>query len=318
MTSLPRRTVLAGAGGFLLPPAPATGQPKTPSPDGGFAAFRWLGVSGWRIRTPTLTVLMDPYLSRFDTGLAAGRFDPQTRIRLDEAAIDRALGAPGTPVGKIDAILVSHTHWDHFADVPHIARTRDATVFTTLTGYHLAQSMGVVPSRVAVVKGAEEMHLGDLVLRVVASRHSRSASGTLLFPGIRTQPPARPQTIADLPEGDTLAFLLRAPNGRSVLLMGGSDFDDQALRGLRPDAVALPIPSSDVTADYLGRLLSVLDHPRTVVLVHWDDFESPPVDPPRVPDETRRQLRRLGREIRRRSPRSQVIIPDYLQELPLL
>jgi L-ascorbate metabolism protein UlaG (beta-lactamase superfamily) len=261
---------------------------------------------------------MDPYLSRFDTGLAAGHFDPQTRIRVDEAAIDEALGAPGTPDGEVDAILVSHTHWDHFADVPHIARTRDATVFTTLTGYHLAQSMGATPSHLAVVRGAEEMHLGDLVLRAVSSRHSRSASGTLLFPGIRTETPKRPRTIADLPEGDTLAFLLRAPSGRSVLLMGASDFDDQSLRGLEPDAVALPVPSNEVTADYVGRLLSVIGQPRTVVLVHWDDFESPPVHPPRSSAETRRQIRQSTREIHRFSPRSRVLVPDYSTVLRLL
>jgi len=307
------RTGAAGSG----TPGAATPAGTSPAPTG-FASFAWLGTSGWRVRTPTTTVLVDPYVTRFDTGLAAGAFTPTTRLRVDTAALDDALGAPRSADGVVDAILVTHTHWDHFADVPHLARTRGATVFSTLTGYHLALAMGVPQKQLAVVRGGEEMHLGDLVLRVVPSLHSRTATGALLFPGVRTQVPARPRTVADLPEGDTLSFLLRSPQGRSVLLLGGSDYDDQALRGLRVDTVALPVPSTEVTADYAGRLLTALDDPAQVVLVHWDDFESPLTNPPRADDATRARVTALTEQIERLSPRTRVVVPEYGTPLDLL
>lgn len=333
--ALSRRTLLTGAGAALgvlggvngaralgtdQPPVPtaAATPPQPTTAPAGFASFAWLGTSGWRIRTPTTTVLLDPYLTRFDTGLAAGKFSATTRLRVDPAALDAALGAPGTPEGAVGSILVTHTHWDHFADVPHLARTRGATVFTTLTGYHLALAMGVPQKQLAVVRGGEEMHLGDLVMRVVPALHSRTASGALLFPGLHTTVPTRPRTIADLPEGDTLSYLLRSPQGRSVLLLGGSDYDDQALRGLRVDTVALPVPSTDVTADYAGRLLTALDGPSQVVLVHWDDFESPLTNPPLASEATRDRMARLTEQIRRLSPGTEVIVPEYGAPLRLL
>lgn len=294
---------------------PAAGR-RTAAP--GYASFTWLGTSGWKIRTPHSTVLVDPYVTRFDTGMAAGAFDAGTPLRVDAAALDRALGPAASPEGAVDAILVTHTHWDHFADVPHLAGTRGGMVFTTLTGYHLALAMGVPRDRLAVVRGGEEMHLGDLVLRVVPSLHSRTATGALLFPGVHTQVPDRPRTIADLPEGDTLSYLLRSPQGRSALLLGGSDYDDQALRGLAVDTVALPVPSTDVTADYAGRLLRALDGVTQVVLVHWDDFETPLADPPRATDATRDRMRELTRQIRQVVPRARVVVPDYGTPLPLL
>lgn len=290
---------------------------RSPAPTG-FASFAWLGTSGWKVRTPTTTVLLDPYVTRFDTGLAAGKFDASTRLRVDPRALDSALGAPGTPDGAVDSILVTHTHWDHFADVPHLARTRGATVFTTLTGYHLALAMGVQQKQLAVVRGGEELHLGDLVLRVVPALHSRSANGGLLFPGVHTQVPAKPRTIADLPEGDTLSYLLRSPQGRSVLLLGGSDYDDRALRGLRVDTVALPVPSTDVTADYAGRLMAALDNPGQVVLVHWDDFESPLTNPPLAAESTEVRIGGLVGQIRQLSPRTDVVVPQYHTPLHLL
>ena len=321
---MPRRAFLAGTGSAALATGvgavvPAVRERSRPPSGGGFAEFRWLGTAGWDVRTPTTRLLVDPYLSRFPTGLAAGRFDTTTPLRLDEDAVAAALGPPGTGASAVRAVLVTHTHWDHFADVPHIAATHGATVFTTLTGYHLCQSWGVPAQQLAPVRGGEELRLGDLVVRAVPSLHSRSASGGLLFPGVRTTVPEPPSAIADLPEGDTLAYLLRSPAGRRVLLMGASDFDDQALRGLEPDVVALPVPSNDVTADYVERLMAALDSPRTVVPVHWDDFESPLTNPPRaLNDDTARRLAAMTSDVTRLSPRTRVVAPTYFQPLWLL
>ncbi|MFE6968616.1 MBL fold metallo-hydrolase [Isoptericola sp. NPDC057653] len=318
-----RRTLLAAAGtaaaGALAGTPPALATLRAPDAGAtGFASFRWLGVAGWQIRTPGAHLLVDPYLTRFDTGLARGRFTPTTGLTVDPTAVDAALG-PADGAGRVTATLVTHTHWDHFGDVPHIAGTRGGTVFTTLTGYHLAQSLGVAASQVAVLKGGEEIVLGDLVVRAIRSLHSRSGNGGVLFPGVRHTVPPAPATVADLPEGDTLAYLLRAPSGRSVLLLGASDFDDVSLRGLRPDAVAVPVPANDVTSEYAARLMDVLGGPRLVVPVHWDHFEAPPTDPPTVQDEkTAGQLRATVSAIRRASPRTRVVVPDYRTPLELL
>lgn len=321
-----RRTMLSTAGGLLLAGSAGKASTADAAPAGrdrrkstGFATFEWLGTSGWRIVTPTSTLLVDPYLTRFDTGLAAGRFNATTPLTLDTTAIDAALGAPGTDRGSVDAILVTHTHWDHFADVPHIAASRDAPVFTTLSGYHLGQSMGLPAGRLAVVKGGEELRIGDAVVRVISSRHSRTDSGGLLFPGVRTNVPDPPATIADLPEGDTLGFVIRRGDGSGgVLLLGASDHDDHELRGLGVDTVALPVPSNDVTVDYVGRLLRALDLPRTVVLVHWDDFERPLHNPPRTDAASRRRIRTVISEIGRVSPRTRVVQPTYRAPMEML
>ncbi|MFD6134506.1 MBL fold metallo-hydrolase [Isoptericola sp. NPDC060257] len=323
MTPTVRRRTLFGMAGTAaagaLTGAPALAAPRVPDRGAaGHATFRWLGVAGWQVRTPRAHLLVDPYLTRFDTGLAKGLFDRGTRLTVDPAAIDDVLGRPDR-AGRVTATLVTHTHWDHFGDVPHIAATRGGTVFTTLTGYHLARSFGVADDQLAVLKGGEEIVVGDLVVRAVRSLHSRSGNGGVLFPGVRHAVPERPATIADLPEGDTLAYLLRAPSGRSVLLLGASDFDDVSLRGLRPDAVAVPVPANHVTSEYASRLMDVLGGPRLVVPVHWDHFEASPTDPPTVQDDgTADRLRATVAAIRRVSPRTRVVVPDYRSSLDLL
>lgn len=308
MTPLPsRRSVLAGlpaAGVPLL--AAASPSHARPAARPGSATMSWLGTAGWRVEAADRTVLVDPYLTRFDTGLAAGRFDAGTPLRTDPAAVDpHAAGA--------DTVLVTHTHWDHFADVPHIARTTGAQVFGTLTTCQVARSSGVAAGQVSVLQGGEVLRLGDLLLRPVPARHSRNGRGAVLFPGVVPQPGPPPATIADLPEGETLGFCLELPTGARWLFLGASDFSEADLDGLAPDVVTVPVPSSDTTWRYVARLMEVLDRPRTVVPVHWDDFESPLAAPARPMDQaTEVRLRTLVDEVRRASPGSRVVVPEYL------
>ncbi len=309
-----RRALFAGAAaiataGSATAPAAAAAVKRHRRPEDAQATLQWLGTAGWRVDVDGHVVLVDPYLTRFPTGLAAGRFDPDTRLRSDPEAV-----APH--VEDADTVLVTHTHWDHVADVPLVARTTGAQVFGTLTTYQVLTALGVPPGQVSTVEGGEVLQRGPLVLRVVSARHSRNARGGVLFPGLLTQAPTTPETIADLPEGGTLAYCLDLPGGRRCLFLGASDFSEKDLAGLAPDLVAVPVPSSDATHDYLPRLLSVLDHPRTVVPVHWDDFESPLRNPPQpLDDTTRERLDELMEQVGRVSPRSRVVLPRYAEPL---
>ena len=304
-----RRSVLTGLAGAgaastlgVTAPARATARPGART-----LTMRWLGTAGWRLDVPGHTLLVDPYLSRYPVGLAAGAFDATTPLSVDAEACE-VVGTPRT-------ILVTHSHWDHFNDVPHLALTHGARVFGTLTTYQLSRSLGVPTAQLAPVKGGEELDLGEYVVRVVPGLHSRTASWSVLFPGTKAEVPPPPATIADLPEGDTLSFQVETEGGTRVFLMGASDHVDSELAGLEPDVAAVAVPTTDATHDYLPRLLEGLDKPRTVVPVHWDDFETPLVNPPRTSEDLRRRLTRFVDDVRRIAPRTKVVVPTYLDAL---
>src|SRR5579871_5620284 len=66
----------------------------------------WLGQSAFRITTPTGKVIMiDPYLTNNPT-------TPPQYKNLDA-------------IGKLDLILVSHAHYDHFEDAVPLAKKND-------------------------------------------------------------------------------------------------------------------------------------------------------------------------------------------------
>ncbi|WP_346536230.1 MBL fold metallo-hydrolase [Micromonospora sp. DPT] len=306
-----RRFLSATAAGAAVVTAGglATGTPAQAAPTAartrqGAVSFRWWGTSGWRIDIGDRTVLVDPYLSRYDTGLFRGAFDPATPLTVDTAVVDSL-------VDRATTVLVTHTHWDHYNDVPHIAEKTGARVFGTLTAYHLGLAYGLPASQLSPVKGGEVLDFGDHTVEVVSSLHSRNAGWSMAFPGVRVSRPTRPATIADLPEGDTLAYQVRVDGGPAVFFMGASDFAERNLTGLAPDVAMVALQSTTATADYVPRLMAALDHPKVVVPVHWDNFETPLANPPVVGPADRRRLDDLVAAVRRASPRTRVLVPEY-------
>src|SRR5690349_13858958 len=95
---LDRRTVLRGAtlgaAAPLIPAASAAAATATAGRDRGgeraarSVSFRWLGTAGWRIDVGGRTVLFDPYLTRFRTGLFDDGLDPKTELTTDPTVVD--------------------------------------------------------------------------------------------------------------------------------------------------------------------------------------------------------------------------------------
>ncbi|MER7461122.1 MBL fold metallo-hydrolase [Micromonospora sp. NPDC126480] len=296
---------LGAVAGTTVMPSTATAAPRRRPPRHAPATFRWLGTSGWRVDIGAKTLLIDPYLSRFSTGLFDGQFNPESPLTVD---VERIADHPGTP----QAILVTHTHWDHYNDVPHIAQQSGARVFGTLTAYHLGLACGLPPSRLSPVKGGEVLDFGEYTVEVVAALHSRNAAYSMAFPGVRTAVPDKPATIADLPEGDTLAYQVTVKGGPSVFFMGASDFVERNLTGLNPDVAMIAVPSTDVTHTYVPRLLAALGRPATVVPVHWDNFEVPLTNPPSITPGDQKRLDAFLAAVREAAPRTRILLPRYL------
>ncbi|MFC4018863.1 MBL fold metallo-hydrolase [Micromonospora sp. GCM10011542] len=295
-------TALVSAGGLAATSAsPAQAAPPRRS---GAVSFRWWGTAGWRIDIAERTVLVDPFLSRIDTGLFTGAFKPATPLTVRTDVVD-------AHVDRASTVLITHTHWDHYMDVPYVAGRTGAQAFGTLTAYHLGLACGVPSTQLSAVKGGEVLDFGDHTVEVVGSLHSRNAAYSMAFPGVRVSQPPKPATIADLPEGDTLAYLLRIAGGPSVYFTGASDVAERNLTGLAPDVAMVAMQNASTTADYLPRLLEGLEYPKVVVPVHWDNFETPLRNPPPVAPNDRKRLDEMVAAVRRISPRSRVLVPEY-------
>lgn len=283
--------------------------------------LKYLGAAGWEITDGTTTILIDPYLSRINGpappgGGSAHPMAADTRHAYkwtDVATPD--IAAIDAHIQRADFVLVTHTHYDHILDVPHIALKTRAVVIGTESTENVMRAYGVPEAQLITVRGGEDYQFAGFSLRVIPSIHSpldhkHYFSSATAPPGMKA-----PLTLEQMhPEGGTLAYLVRLAE-HQILAFGGMNYIQREITGLEPDVVLMGAGASRKEIyDYSGRLMRDLHYPPVVLPTHWDNFL--------LPFEASQQpaleaLQSFVQEIAVASPKTKVIVPKYFQPIPL-
>jgi L-ascorbate metabolism protein UlaG (beta-lactamase superfamily) len=278
-----------------------------------------LGAAGWSISDGRSVVLVDPYLSRVRfSGRAYGASTAST-VPGDQRRLLTMDDAPEPDVATIDAridradfVLLSHSHFNHCMDMPHVARKTGATVIGTESSAHIARAGGVPEAQILTVRGGEDYEFGRLSIKVIPSLHSALSAKHYFSSGAIPRDVKAPLRLRDFVEGGTLAYYLRL-GGHHVLVFGSMNYIERELAGLRPGIalVAAAQPRLEIH-DYTGRLLRALGRPRVVIATHWDD-QGLPFGAPQ--DEAWARTRSFVAEVNAVAPRSRVVVPRHFETI---
>ena len=179
----------------------------------------WLGQATTRITTPGGKVIMiDPWLTS----------NPK------RPAIFRNIAN----VGKVDLILVTHAHFDHFADAPALAKMHNVPMYGPAGLNQTVATLGILPGPLAprMGKGGTITPFGPTGVKITAVRAEHSSE--LAY--------KNPTTNKDevQPGGEPVGYILEMENGFKIWHMGDTAvFGDMRLIGemYRPDLVLIPI-----------------------------------------------------------------------------
>lgn len=266
---------------------------------GGAVTIRWLGTAGHLIETERTTLLIDPFLSRPNLLTVA-----TARLAPDEGAIRKQLPA------NVDAVVCGHSHFDHLLDAPFIAKVSGASLIGSHTTCVFARASGVPESQLVVVPPeGREVPVGDLVVRLVRSRHGRIFPVGVPFPGEVRVPPRLPARLWHYRMGGAFGILVRA-GATTIYHNGSADLVDAELEGARADVLLVGLAGRQSTRGYLKRLVTSL-RPSLILPTHHDSFFGPLEDGVRLLP--RIDLSGFAREVRGLAPRATIITPGYFE-----
>lgn len=170
------------------------------------------------------------------------------------------------------------------------------------------KAYGIPEQQIITVQGGEDYEFGTFSVKVIRSLHSPVLKKR--YHDSRNIPSEikAPLRFNDYFEGGSLAFLIRF-RGHQILTSGAMNYIEKELEGLRPNvAIVGAGPSRNELYDYEGRLMRVLNYPAMVLPTHWDDFALPYEA---SQDERIKQLESFKSKIKKASPKTKVIIPEY-------
>jgi len=179
----------------------------------------WLGQAAVRITTPGgKVIVVDPWL----------RTNPKTPANF------KSLEA----LGKVDLVLVTHAHFDHFADAPDLAKLHKIPMYGPAGMNQTVATLGILPVEQAprFGKGGTIEPFGPKSVKITATHAEHSSE--LAW--------KNPVTNKDEVHvgGEPVGFIIELENGFKIYHMGDTGlFGDMKFIGeyYKPDLLLIPI-----------------------------------------------------------------------------
>jgi L-ascorbate metabolism protein UlaG (beta-lactamase superfamily) len=237
-------------------------NPNAPAPSNAIRVT-YLGVNGFQFETGDHALLVDPYFTR--VGLSAGMLNEPV-----ESNPDRVNEGLQHIRRNVDAILVTHAHFDHLLDVPEVMRRTRARLIAGPTAVRLVTSFGISGTASRAVKPGSVQRVGPWMIHVFSAQHDR-LWGKIPFNGKSTS--GKPAKTSDWTLGEPLAFVIEAAGKRIYIDSGGVPGSPPDARIKNVDLAILGVALPDSRERYAEAVRQL--RPRFVFPSHQDDMFAP-------------------------------------------
>jgi len=224
----------------------------------------YLGVNGFQFETGGHAILVDPYFTR--VGLWVGALNEAI-----ESSPDRVREGLQHARSRVDALLVTHAHFDHLLDAPEIMRRTGAQLLAGPTAVRLVESMGIPPNECVPVESGSVRRIAPWTIRVFVAQHDRLFGKVPFQCGPELVP--RPAKASDWCVGEPLAFVIEAAGKRIYIDSGGvpGALPDRRIKNIDFAILGVALPDSrDRFAETVRQL-----RPRFIFPSHQDNMFAP-------------------------------------------
>lgn len=255
---------------------------------------KFFGVSTLLFDDGKQQVLVDGFFSR--PSLATTVFK---KIDSDSSKVNQIIQSHN--LKRTQAILVTHSHYDHALDIPFLAKQlSQAKIVGSNSTLNIARGTNIPETQLQLVQAWQPMKFGAFTVTAIPSQHTPPTAVNNDLGEEITTPLTLPTRFPSFKEGGSFDYLIQ--HGEHVSLVKASTGAiPKQFQHLKVDTLFLGIAqlskqSEQFQQNYLQETLATLQ-PKTVIPIHWDNFFAP-IEPeleflPHFADSTPKSLNRL-------------------------
>ncbi len=237
-------------------PAPADGVRIT-----------WLGTAGCFITDGQTAFFIDPFVSR--PGLL------KVALGVSLSPLKDLIGhwCQKTCGASADAVIVSHSHYDHAMDAPFFAADTGAVLMGSQSTAWIGRGAGMAEDRIRIVAADDRIRLGRFDIKFLESRHGAALFGSVPWPGQLDKPLIPPAAASRYRLGETFTLVIEHPAG-TLVHNGSAGYLPGMFDGIRADVVLLGIAGRKNSRSLIENIVLPLKA-RVLIPIHFDHFFSP-------------------------------------------
>jgi L-ascorbate metabolism protein UlaG (beta-lactamase superfamily) len=254
-------TAFAGLGRYSDLVVSDTSKPSK----SGSVRITYLGTNGYQLEAAGHSILIDPYFSR----ISLPRIALGWPVHPESGRINEGMKHVDP---NVDAIIVTHAHFDHLLDAPALMQRTGARLIGSSTAVELAARAGGSRNRCSAVHPGSVRTVGPWRITTLPASHDR-----LFLMGVpynRTlKEVARPGRAADWVCGEPLSYRI-VVNGITIFIDSGGSPGVLPSRDLGPvDLAILGMALPDSRARFAETVRRL--NPRFILASHQDNFFVP-------------------------------------------